>query len=172
MSSFSFPSSTFLWSRGCFITHTKLQLFALFCRKSNLSGQSSYMLVAKTKWSNGVTLGKLSHWLAGTFMNCSKTIKVDPLSLLRAFFTATQAVAGKNVLVIYKVTVGELHLHKGPTLFLSSHVWCFCCCSVKVRDTHSVTLWLCMVLPGFITVWGMYASTHRRKGNWSFICTL
>jgi len=123
MSLFSFPCSTLLWSR-CFITHTKLQLCPLFCRKSILSGQSSSIGVAKTKQSNGVTPRKLSHWLAGCFMTCSKTVKVDPLPLLRAFSTATQAIAVANVLVllICKVHAGELHLHLGTTLLLSFHV--------------------------------------------------
>lgn len=163
MSPFSFPSSTFLWSRSCFITHTKLQLCPLFCRKSNLSGQSSNMVVAKTKWSTGVTPRKLSHWLAGSFMTCSKTVKVDPLPLLRAFCTATQTIAVENVLVLNgKVMVGELHLHVGTALFLSFHVRGFCCRSVKVWDTHSVTVQMRMVLPGFITQQGACMQETRK----------
>lgn len=172
MALFSFPSSTFQWSRGCFITHTKPQLCPLFCRKSNLSGQSSYMVVVKAKWSNGVTLRNQSHWLAGSFMTCCKT-NCDGRSITFAenIFHCNSGGSSKKCPCDLQSHCWELHLHKGTALSFSFQVRCFCCCSVKVWGTHSVAVWMCMVLPGCITQYRacMQALTGE---NWSFTCKL
>lgn len=106
-------------------------------------------------------------------MTCSKTVKVDPLPLPRAFFTATQATAVKNalILLICKVIVGEFHLHKGTTLLLTFHVWCFCCCSVK-SEIHIQLLcecvWCCLDLSQCGAC--MQALTGEKKTGHSLAC--